>query len=88
MSNKCRIEFYFKVDELQKLLNEHPDAKGIIVSEEITKEKPKGMDHYVNITHIKARVHKGDAAESAKLAAGDPDEGFIDGCPYPPGCTE
>jgi len=35
MSHQCRIEFYFKADELAKLLKENPGAKGIIVSQEI-----------------------------------------------------
>lgn len=84
MSHQCRIEFYFKADELTKLLKENPEAKGIIVSQEIQREKPRGSEHYVNVTHIRARVDKGDG--SLLKTAITTDE-FIDGCPYPPGCT-
>lgn len=83
MSNQCRIEFYFKTEDLLKMLNANPDAKGIIVSQEIRKEMPKGMDHYVNITHITARP---DYHSQSKSAAAGGDE-IIDGCPYPPGCN-
>ncbi len=92
MAEKCRIEFYFRAGELFKLLQDHPDAKGVIVSQEIRKEKPKGMDHFVNVTHIRARLHGtiSGATESVMLMDGgddpDPEEG-IDGCPFPPGCT-
>ena len=84
---ECRIEFYFKTADLEKLLKENKGAKGIIVSQEIRKEKPKGMDRYVNITHITARPDYGSTktkTKTAKAAAGG--EEFIDGCPYPPGC--
>lgn len=84
MSHQCRIEFYFKADELAKLLKENPGAKGIIVSQEIQKEKPRGSEHYVNVTHIRARVDKGDGSLLKTAIAGDE---FIDGCPFPPGCT-
>lgn len=92
MAEKCRIEFYFRAEELRQLLNNNLDAKGVIVSQEIQKEKPKGMDNFVNVTHIRARVHGklSGVTETAKLmeADGDPDpEEGIDGCPFPPGCT-
>lgn len=88
---QCRIEFYFKTADLEKLLNENKGAKGIIVSQEIRKEKPKGMDRYVNITHITARPDYGSKkpkpkGKTAKAAAAGGGEEFIDGCPYPPGC--
>ena len=86
MSGQCRIEFYFKAADLEKLLKENPGAKGIIVSQEIVKEKPHGLDRYVNVTHIRAKVDKG-INHTAKLTAGPGDEEFIDGCPYPPGCN-
>jgi hypothetical protein len=92
MAEKCRIEFYFRAEELNQLLKDNPDAKAVIVSQEIRKEKPKGMESFINVTHIRARVHGklSGTTESAKLMEGGdeppPEEG-IDGCPYPPGCT-
>ncbi len=94
MAEKCRIEFYFRAEELRTLLDKNLDAKGVIVSQEIRKEKPMGMDNFVNVTHIRARLHGKilPGTESAKLmdVEGDPDpnpEDGIDGCPFPPGCT-
>ncbi len=84
MSDLCQIQFYFKREDLEKLLNANPDAKGIIVSQEIRKEKPHGMDHYVNITHITARPDQKNQANPGTAAPGDT---LIDGCPYPPGCN-
>lgn len=86
MSHHCRIEFYFKAEDLAKLLKENPGAKGIIVSQEISREKPRGSEHYVNVAHIRARVDNGDGA-LLKAAAALTNEDFIDGCPFPPGCT-
>ena len=95
MANECKIEYYFKTAELAKLLKANPTAKGIIISQEIVKEKPKGAANYVNVVRIKARVDKPKTAakttaKSAKLVGdpGDGDDGGINGCPYPPGCTE
>lgn len=82
MSHQCRIEFYFKKEDLQRLLTESGDAKGIIISQEIRKEKPKGAEHYVNVTHITARPDK---SNSVSKAAGGED--VVEGCPYPPGCN-
>ncbi len=81
----CRIEFYFKADQIQKLLTDNPGAKGIIISEEIRREKPHGSDRYINVVHLTARVdyHDGDNKGSA---TGGGDE-IVDGCPYPPGCN-
>ena len=97
MASECRIEFYFRAEELKKLLKKFPKAKGIIVSQEIKKEKPKGAANYVNVAHIRARVDLVPPVKSAKsakrMAGGEepppptpPGEG-IDGCPFPPGCT-
>ncbi|MDB5210496.1 MAG: hypothetical protein JWQ30_1323 [Sediminibacterium sp.] len=93
MASECRIEFYFRAEDLKKLLKANPKAKGIIVSQEIKKEKPKGAANYVNVAHIRARVdmiQPAKSAKSAKLMTGGeeppPEEG-IDGCPFPPGCT-
>jgi hypothetical protein len=94
MARECRIEFYFRAEQLNQLLKDHPDARGIIVSQEIRKEKPKGTDNFINVAHIRARVHKGPLGEEAGarlMEGGDepppPPEDGIDGCPYPPGCT-
>lgn len=89
MTHECCIEFYFKADELAKLLADNPTAKGIIISQQIVREKPKGSEHYVNIARIKARPHlAGESGTDAlqKTVAGG--EETINGCPFPPGCTE
>ena len=94
MPKECIIEFYFKVDTLKKLLKKNPDAKGIIVSQEIVPIKHEGA--IVNIVHIKARTDvqakpkaKAKVTKGAKLlGAGPGDDGSINGCPFPPGCTE
>ena len=83
MSASSKLEFYFKVAELEKLLKAHPGAKGVIVSHETIKEKPKGASHYVNVAHIRARIDLGTTA-----LGGAPGDDSIPGCPYPPGCTE
>ena len=96
MANECKIEYYFKVEELKKLLKANPKAKGVIISQEITKEKPKGAVNYVNVVRIKARPDNPKAApkKGANLKKGGEEEppppppGGIDGCPYPPGCNE
>lgn len=80
MSNQCKIEFYFKREELEKLLRSHPTAKGVIISQEIKRLKPKGADHYSNVALITARIDNNDPAR--------PDGDSVDGCPYPPGCTD
>lgn len=94
MAHECKIEYYFRVEQVLELLKKHPDAKGIIVSQEIRKEKPKGAENFVNVARIRARVHKALLSEqttSAKLMEGGdeppPEEDGIDGCPFPPGCT-
>lgn len=92
MPHECRIEFYFKAEEMAKLLADNPTAKGIIISQQIVREKPKGADHYVNVTRIKARPDLGENGQNTSttelrtsVTAG---EETINGCPYPPGCTE
>ncbi len=89
MKHECCIEFYFKADELAKLLADNPNAKGIIISQQIVREKPKGSEHYVNIARIKARPHLAEESGTdalQKTVAGE--EETINGCPFPPGCTE
>jgi len=92
MTHECRIEFYFKAEEMAKLLADNPNAKGIIVSQQIVREKPKGADHYVNVTRIKARpdlpeqARSGDATLLKTTVTGGDET--INGCPFPPGCTE
>lgn len=95
MANECKIEFYFKREEIEKLLKENPDAKGIIISQEIVREKPKGSLKEVNMVKIKARAVPAAekkaalSAKSATLTEGaeaEPAED-VDGCPYPPGCN-
>lgn len=89
MTHECCIEFYFKADELAKLLADNPNAKGIIISQQIVREKPKGAEHYVNIARIKARPHLAEENPTdslQKTVTGG--EETINGCPFPPGCTE
>ena len=93
MANECKIEYYFKADELKKLLGANPKAKGVIISQEIVKEKPKGAVNYVNVVRIKARVDMPKMApkKGAKFMIGGDEElppPGVDGCPYPPGCNE
>ena len=87
MSHECKIEYYFKRGDLEKLLNANPNAKGIIVSQQIIKAKPKGAEHFVNLVKIRARVDL-DPTNTAAKAAAIPGEAEIDGCPFPPGCTD
>ncbi len=89
MSRECKIEYYFKRGDLEKLLNANPGAKGIIVSQQIVKAKPKGAEHFVNLVKIRARVDNDPTNTAARTATtADAGEEEIDGCPYPPGCTE
>ena len=93
MAKQCIVEFYFRKQELLNLINAHPGAKGIIVSQEIVHKK-QANGKPLNIVHIKARVDKKTkskvkAVKSSKmLSASVPDDGSIDGCPFPPGCPE
>jgi hypothetical protein len=88
MAKECRIEFYFKAELLAKLLNDNPGAKGVIVSQEIVRKTQKNGKPY-NLVNITARVDgvskKKSSAKTAKAVAGVEE---VDGCPYPPGCTE
>ncbi|MEO8173826.1 MAG: hypothetical protein ABI581_12110 [Sediminibacterium sp.] len=91
MASECKIEYYFRKEELKRLIDENEGAKGVIVSMEINKEKPNGAEDYVAVAHIKARMFYA-PTQSAKSADGEGDpepdpEESIDGCPYPPGCT-
>jgi hypothetical protein len=93
MAKECILEFYFKSDQLLNMLNKHKGAKGIIVSQRIIAEKVNGKT--MNVVHIKARVDKLKAVAKSKVSkagksmtsAAPGDDGFVDGCPYPPGCT-
>jgi hypothetical protein len=94
MANECKMEFYFKKEEIEKLLAANPKAKGIIISHEIVREKPRGSLNYLNIVRIKARVDPAAKKVKAKttkaaMAAFDGPDDPIDpvGCPFPPGCT-
>jgi hypothetical protein len=89
MASKCKMEFYFKREALLKLIKKNPTAKGIIISQEIVPRK--GADGNVSsIVYIRARTtNQKDAAlttKARKTAVAGEEE--VDGCPYPPGCTE
>lgn len=81
-AKECKIEFYFKRDELEKLLAGNPSAKGIIIKQEIMPRKQANGKQY-NLVSITARPDK--KSRSRKKGSG---EDMIDGCPFPPGCTE
>jgi hypothetical protein len=66
MANECKMEFYFKRADIEKLLAEHPKAKGIIISHEIVQEKPRGSLKVMNLVRIQARV---DPAPKTKAVA-------------------
>lgn len=98
MANECKMEFYFRRADIEKLLAKNPAAKGIIVSHEVVQEKPRGSMQTLNLVKISARVDpapkKKAAAKTVKKTAskllgdpGDPGEP-AQGCPYPPGCTQ
>jgi hypothetical protein len=89
MAGKCKMEFYFKREDLLNLIKKNPTAKGVIVSQEIVPRK--GADgKFSSTVYIRARTtnpkEKAISAKSKSGAVAGPDE--IDGCPYPPGCTE
>lgn len=84
MSKHCKMEFYFKKDDLLKLIKENPDAKGVIIRQEIKPRKNADGKGFINVTAITAY-----AIGKAASRSTEPDEETkpIDGCPYPPGCS-
>lgn len=84
MPNDCRIQFYFKREELLNLLLANPNAKGVIISEQISQEIPSGTSKSFNVVHITARMDNGTEVDGMPT---DPGAEGILGCPYPPGCT-
>jgi hypothetical protein len=92
MPKECIIEFYFKRSDLEKLLNSNPSAKGIIVAQHIIPKRQANGGRF-NVVTITARPDKKSKKPPTKTksklmgAAGDPTD-IIDGCPFPPGCTE
>lgn len=93
MPKECIIEFYFKRSDLEKLLNANPAAKGIIVAQHIIPKRQANGQRF-NVVTITARPDKKSKKPSAKTQSklmgrtgGDGTE-VIDGCPFPPGCTE
>ena len=88
MSNHCKIEFYFKFEDMKKLLDENEGAKGIIIKQEIKPRKnadSNGFTYTTTITaHAKGPAAKGVAVEDETNAtSGEPIEWY----PYPPGCS-
>lgn len=86
MTSECKIEFYFRSDDLRKLLNDNKKSKGVIICQAITQKRgPKGRP--VNVVSITARPSEPVAVKAKSMATatvgGDED---IYGCPYPPGC--
>lgn len=90
MSNHCKIEFYFKAEQMLELLRRNPDAKGIIVRQEIKPRKSAEGKGFTNVTTITAYA-KGKAGVTRSVEMDvetDGDSTPIDGCPYPPGCNQ
>ncbi len=83
MSNHCKIEFYFKKKDIEKLLAKNPEAKGIIIRQEIKPRKTADKKSYVNVTTITA--YTAIKTETLRTDAVD-DEVY--GCPIPPGCID
>ncbi len=87
MSNYCKIEFYFKAEQMLELLNKNPKAKGIIIKQEIKPRKNADGKGFTNVTTITAYAKGGGGSRSVEMdAATGEDSAPIDGCPYPPGC--
>lgn len=81
-NNQCKVEFYFKREKIERLLRENPDARGIIISQEIkvrfTADKKK-----LNVMEICARADNRNITSRALKSTVSATE---DGCPFPPGC--
>lgn len=92
---ECKIEFYFKREQLEKMLLANPLAKGVIIRQEITQHKQPNGKIY-NLVSITARVDKAakktrsKAAKTGKkpLKTTDNIEEIVEGCPFPPGCIQ
>lgn len=76
---KCKMEFYFTREKIEKLLKENPGAKGIIISQEI-KVRHTSDNERINVVEIKATADNSHQ-KSITLSTEE-----IDGCPRPPGC--
>lgn len=86
MSKHCKIEFYFKREDMQKLLDENKDAKGIVIKQEI-KTRRNGMDKsFTNVTTITAYARQKSADKSPETSALIDAARPVYGCPFPPGC--
>ena len=85
MSNHCKIEFYFKKDQLLDLINENPDAKGIIIRQEIKPRKNADGKGFTNVVVISAHA-KHSKSRSAMFKTELAKERVVLGCPNPPGC--
>ena len=77
-NNQCKLEFYFTREKIESLLKENPQAKGIIISQEI-KVRFTADNDKLNVIEIVARPDNG-TAKSRSL------QSPVNGCPYPPGC--
>lgn len=74
------MEYLFKKDEMQRLLDGSPDGNTVVVSVNFKHGDAKG----VFIGEILAMVRSIDPASGNKVNSDDP--GTITGCPNPPGC--
>lgn len=77
------MEFYFKRENIEKLLSENPKAKGIIVKYQIKVRKTADKET-LNVIEITARPDK--VAPASRSARTTPVES-VPGCPEPPGCV-
>lgn len=85
--NQCKMEFYFSRDNIQKLLDSNPTAKGIIISQEI-KVRRTSENQTINVIEIKACAaeRKANATDSKSRSTPIEEQDDVDGCPEPPGC--
>lgn len=75
------MEFYFKLADLKQLIDNNPQAKGIIISHEVKRLKDSTRSLTLDLSLITAYV------QDPKLQTGDPIP-QVPGCPYPPGCND
>lgn len=85
MSNNCKIEFYFKRKDLEKLLADNKNAHGIIICQSIKPRISADKKSKFNAVEISAyAVHREE--RSMLMVAESKGVESVDGCPYPPGC--
>ncbi|WP_346239076.1 hypothetical protein ABDK00_010090 [Niabella insulamsoli] len=79
-NNACKLEFYFTRESIERLLKENPEAKGIIICQEI-KVRHAADKQKLNVVEISARADNGKLRKKSMLKQ-------VNGCPNPPGCGD